>query len=33
LITTVVGLACGIDAYLITMVREKWVRDDMREME
>ncbi len=31
--TTVVGLACGIVAYLITMVREKWVRADMREME
>ncbi len=31
--TTVVGLACGMAAYLISLVREKWVRADMREME
>lgn len=31
--TTVVGLACGMAAYLMSMVREKWVRADMREME
>lgn len=30
---TVVGLACGVAAYLMSMVREKWVRADMREME
>lgn len=31
--TTVVGLACGIAAYLMSMIKEKWVRADMREME
>ncbi len=31
--TTVVGLACGVAAYLMSMVKEKWVRADMREME
>jgi biopolymer transport protein ExbB/TolQ len=31
--TTVVGLACGVAAYLMAMVREKWVKADMREME
>jgi biopolymer transport protein ExbB/TolQ len=31
--TTVVGLACGVVAYLLSMVREKWVKEDMREME
>lgn len=31
--TTVVGLACGVAAYLMSLVKEKWVRDDMREME
>lgn len=31
--TTVVGLACGMAAYLMSMVKEKWVRADMREME
>lgn len=31
--TTVVGLACGLAAYLMSMVKEKWVRADMREME
>ncbi|MFO0753490.1 MAG: MotA/TolQ/ExbB proton channel family protein, partial [Thermodesulfovibrionales bacterium] len=30
---TVVGLACGIIAYLMSLAREKWVRADMREME
>jgi len=30
---TVVGLACGVAAYLVSLVREKWVRADMREME
>ena len=28
--TTVVGLACGMAAYLMSMVREKWVKADMR---
>lgn len=31
--TTVVGLACGVAAYLMSLVREKWIRADMREME
>lgn len=31
--TTVVGLACGVAAYLMTVVKEKWVRADIREME
>lgn len=31
--TTVVGLACGVAAYLISLVKEKWIRADMREME
>ena len=31
--TTVVGLACGVAAYLMSMVKEKWVRADIREME
>jgi len=30
--TTVVGLACGLSAYLMSMIKEKWVRADMREM-
>lgn len=30
---TVVGLACGVAAYLMSLVKEKWVRADMREME
>lgn len=29
----VAGLGCGVIAYLIALVREKWARDDMREME
>lgn len=31
--TTVVGLACGVAAYLMSLVKEKWARADMREME
>jgi len=31
--TTVVGLACGVAAYLMTLIKEKWVRADLREME
>jgi biopolymer transport protein ExbB/TolQ len=31
--TTVVGLACGVAAYLMALVREKWVKEDLREME
>jgi len=31
--TTIVGLGCGVAAYLMSMVREKWVKEDMREME
>jgi biopolymer transport protein ExbB/TolQ len=31
--TVVVGLACSIAAYLMSLVKEKWVRADMREME
>jgi biopolymer transport protein ExbB/TolQ len=30
---TVAGLGCGVVAYLIALVREKWLRDDIREME
>lgn len=30
---TVAGLGCGVVAYLISLVREKWLRDDIREME
>jgi biopolymer transport protein ExbB/TolQ len=30
---TIVGLACGTTAYLMSVVKEKWVRADMREME
>jgi len=30
--TTVVGLACGVAAYLMSLVKEKWVRTDIREM-
>lgn len=29
----VVGLACSVTAYVISLVREKWVRNDIREME
>lgn len=31
--TVVVGLACSVIAYLMALVKEKWVRADMREME
>ncbi|GER92440.1 flagellar motor protein MotA [hot springs metagenome] len=31
--TTVVGLACGVASYLMSIVKEKWIRADMREME
>ncbi len=31
--TVVVGLACSVVAFLLAMVKEKWVRADMREME
>jgi hypothetical protein len=31
--TVVVGLACSVSAYLMSLVKEKWVRADMREME
>jgi hypothetical protein len=31
--TVVVGLACSVAAYLISLVKEKWVRADLREME
>ncbi|ABQ24984.1 MotA/TolQ/ExbB proton channel family protein [Geotalea uraniireducens] len=31
--TVVVGLACSVVAYLMSLVKEKWVRADMREME
>ncbi|HCS76816.1 MAG TPA: flagellar motor protein MotA [Syntrophaceae bacterium] len=31
--TVVVGLACSVAAYLMALVKEKWVRADMREME
>ncbi|MGO9171201.1 MAG: MotA/TolQ/ExbB proton channel family protein [Rhodomicrobium sp.] len=30
---TVAGLGCGVAAYLIALVREKWVRADVLEME
>jgi biopolymer transport protein ExbB/TolQ len=30
---TVVGLACGVVAYLIALVRESWARAEIREME
>jgi len=31
--TTVVGLACGVLSYLMALIKEKWVRADIREME
>lgn len=31
--TVVVGLACSVVAYLMSLIKEKWVRADMREME
>lgn len=31
--TVVVGLACSVVAYMVSLIKEKWVRADMREME
>lgn len=31
--TVIVGLACSVVAYLLSLIKEKWVRADMREME
>ncbi len=31
--TTIVGLACGVAAYMISLVKEKWVRADINELE
>ncbi len=31
--TVVVGLACSVIAYILSLIKEKWVRADMREME
>jgi len=31
--SVVVGLACSVAAYVMSLVKEKWVRADMREME
>jgi biopolymer transport protein ExbB/TolQ len=31
--TVVVGLACSVTAYVMSLVKEKWVRADMSEME
>lgn len=31
--TVVVGLACSVIAYLMALIKEKWVRADMRELE
>jgi biopolymer transport protein ExbB/TolQ len=31
--TAVVGLGCSVVAYLISLVKERWVREDLREME
>ncbi|HPX61889.1 MAG TPA: MotA/TolQ/ExbB proton channel family protein [Deltaproteobacteria bacterium] len=31
--TVVVGLACSVTAYIMSLIKEKWVRADMREME
>ena len=31
--TTIVGLACGVAAYMISLSREKWVREDISELE
>jgi len=31
--SVVVGLACSVVAYIMSLVKEKWVRADMREME
>jgi biopolymer transport protein ExbB/TolQ len=31
--TTVVGLACGVAAYMMSLVKERWVKMDILEME
>ncbi|MCX8069100.1 MAG: MotA/TolQ/ExbB proton channel family protein [Thermodesulfovibrionales bacterium] len=31
--TVIVGLACSVVAYVVSLIKEKWVRADMREME
>ncbi|MFA5074149.1 MAG: MotA/TolQ/ExbB proton channel family protein [Nitrospirota bacterium] len=31
--TVVVGLACSVCAYVMSLIKEKWIRADMREME
>ncbi len=31
--TTVVGLACGVAAYMLTIVKERWVKQDILAME
>lgn len=31
--TVIVGLACSVVAYILSLIKEKWVRADMREME
>ncbi|MFA8343909.1 MAG: MotA/TolQ/ExbB proton channel family protein [Rhodothermaceae bacterium] len=31
--TTIVGLACGVVAYLISLIREKWINEDIRNLE
>lgn len=31
--TVVVGLACSVVAYMVSLIKEKWIRADMREME
>lgn len=31
--TTVVGLTCGLSAYIMSIVKEKWIREDIIKME
>ncbi|MCX8069222.1 MAG: MotA/TolQ/ExbB proton channel family protein, partial [Thermodesulfovibrionales bacterium] len=31
--TVIVGLACSVVAYVVSLIKEKWIRADMREME
>ncbi|MFN3921443.1 MAG: MotA/TolQ/ExbB proton channel family protein [Caldimicrobium sp.] len=31
--TVVVGLACSVAAYVISMIKERWIRADLKEME
>ncbi len=31
--TTVVGLACGVAAYMLSLIKERWVKMDILEME